>query len=288
MARATVGAMPQFDVVVVSYNSEDVLRGCVEQLAGARDIDVIVVDNASRDGSLDPSPSCRRVSPSTRISALRTGATGAGRQGRRLRYCSSIPMRGSSRRQCAAWPRCCEQAEAGLVAPQIVDEAGDARLFGPTFPRLRSTYVQAFSPACLLPTLMERRGGSRRRRVQMARASTGCRGLRPRPPLGTRTDRRLGRRVLPLRRGRRPLPTAAGGRMGSLVRAERPGGTRRRSVGAESPADTDPGGEPNPLRAAARGRDSRRTAARRRRARRTESPILVHERTGHAAGTDGR
>jgi hypothetical protein len=41
------------DVVVVSYNSRDTLRACVEPLAGADGINVIVVDNASPDGSLD-------------------------------------------------------------------------------------------------------------------------------------------------------------------------------------------------------------------------------------------
>ena len=41
------------DVVVVSFNSRDHLRACVEPLAGLEDIQVIVVDNASTDGSLD-------------------------------------------------------------------------------------------------------------------------------------------------------------------------------------------------------------------------------------------
>lgn len=41
------------DVVVVSYNSRDTLRACVGPLAGADEINVIVVDNASPDGSLD-------------------------------------------------------------------------------------------------------------------------------------------------------------------------------------------------------------------------------------------
>jgi N-acetylglucosaminyl-diphospho-decaprenol L-rhamnosyltransferase len=41
------------DVVVVSYNSRATLRACVEPLAAAADVDVIVIDNASADGSLE-------------------------------------------------------------------------------------------------------------------------------------------------------------------------------------------------------------------------------------------
>jgi len=41
------------DVVVVSYNSRGHLRACVAPLAGRDDIRVLVVDNASADGSLE-------------------------------------------------------------------------------------------------------------------------------------------------------------------------------------------------------------------------------------------
>ena len=40
------------DVVVVSYNSADHLRACVEPLAGLDDVNVVVVDNASADDSI--------------------------------------------------------------------------------------------------------------------------------------------------------------------------------------------------------------------------------------------
>jgi len=40
------------DVVVVSYNSRDTLRACIEPLTGQDDINVIVVDNDSADASL--------------------------------------------------------------------------------------------------------------------------------------------------------------------------------------------------------------------------------------------
>lgn len=43
----------RIDVVVVSYNSRDTLRACVEPLLGVPGVSVIVVDNASPDRSLE-------------------------------------------------------------------------------------------------------------------------------------------------------------------------------------------------------------------------------------------
>jgi len=45
--------MATVDVVVVAYNSRDELRGCVEPLARDPAVQVIVVDNASPDRSLE-------------------------------------------------------------------------------------------------------------------------------------------------------------------------------------------------------------------------------------------
>jgi GT2 family glycosyltransferase len=48
--------VPDVSVVIVSFNTRDILRSCLgslEQAAGGRDIEIIVVDNASRDGSAD-------------------------------------------------------------------------------------------------------------------------------------------------------------------------------------------------------------------------------------------
>jgi N-acetylglucosaminyl-diphospho-decaprenol L-rhamnosyltransferase len=43
----------RIDVVVVSYNSRDTLRDCVEPLVGLPGVSVTVVDNASPDRSLE-------------------------------------------------------------------------------------------------------------------------------------------------------------------------------------------------------------------------------------------
>ena len=56
-ADAMGGAtQPMASVVIVSFNTREVLRACLEHLLrrdGARSVQVIVVDNASRDGSAD-------------------------------------------------------------------------------------------------------------------------------------------------------------------------------------------------------------------------------------------
>jgi len=48
--------LPDASVVIVSFNTREILRNCLSSLyeaIGSRDIEVIVVDNASRDGSAD-------------------------------------------------------------------------------------------------------------------------------------------------------------------------------------------------------------------------------------------
>lgn len=57
------------DVVVVSYNSRDTLRACIEPLTGQDDINVIVVDNDSTDDSLGAIADL----PATGIAAGRNG-----------------------------------------------------------------------------------------------------------------------------------------------------------------------------------------------------------------------
>ena len=46
-------SVAEIDVVVVSYNSAATLRDAVSALAEAENVNVIVVDNDSQDGSVD-------------------------------------------------------------------------------------------------------------------------------------------------------------------------------------------------------------------------------------------
>jgi N-acetylglucosaminyl-diphospho-decaprenol L-rhamnosyltransferase len=62
------------DVVVVSYNSRDALRGCVEPLTGLPDVRVTVVDNASPDRPLELIADL----PANKIQSSRNGGFGFG------------------------------------------------------------------------------------------------------------------------------------------------------------------------------------------------------------------
>lgn len=61
--------MPPVDVIVVSYNSRETLRDCVEPLTRHDDVNVTVVDNASSDGSLESVADLR-------LTAIATGRNG--------------------------------------------------------------------------------------------------------------------------------------------------------------------------------------------------------------------
>jgi hypothetical protein len=133
------------DVVVVSYNSRETLRDCVEPLCDVEGVNVLVVDNASPDGSLatiadlpvdgvaletnlgfghgcnvgwrrGASPAVLFLNPDARIDALSLG-----------RLANVLA----------------EDARAGIAGPRIVDEQGSLDYSIRRFPRLTSTYAQA-------------------------------------------------------------------------------------------------------------------------------------------------
>ena len=137
--------MPEVDVVVVSYNSRERLRACVEPLLELEDVRVIVVDNASPDGSLeavrDLDVTAIQLPEQRRLRARRqrrlAGGLGAlrpalepGRANRRR------IARGARRRGRGG-------LDVGAVAPRIVHTDGSLDYSQRRFPRLRSTYAQA-------------------------------------------------------------------------------------------------------------------------------------------------
>lgn len=79
-----VKSAPRVSVIIVNYNGGDLLRECLESVRSQtlRDLEVIVVDNSSRDGSPDE---VRRAYPDVRLIALRenTGFAGGNRAGYR-------------------------------------------------------------------------------------------------------------------------------------------------------------------------------------------------------------
>lgn len=136
--------VPPVDVVVVSYNSSETLRGCVEPLC-AGEGSVIVVDNASRDRSLETIGDL----PVDAVALQTNLGFGHG--------CNVGWKRGSSpavlflnpdaRIEPASIARLAdvlsEGSDAGIVGPRIVDEHGSLDYSIRRFPRLSSTYAQA-------------------------------------------------------------------------------------------------------------------------------------------------
>lgn len=142
------------DVVIVSYNSRDRLRACVEPLLAAPSTNVIVVDNASPDASLE----AVRDLPLTAIQLPHNGGFAhgvnagwrAGSSPYVLLLNPDARIDGSS---IEALVLALEQDPGlGAAAPRIVDEDGSLDYSQRRFPRLRSTYARAFFLHRLFPS----------------------------------------------------------------------------------------------------------------------------------------
>lgn len=138
--------MAAVDVVVVSYNSRGELRDCVEPLTRLGDVEVIVVDNASTDGSLEVIADL----PVQRIALARNGGFGHGcNAGWRTGLAPYILfLNPDARIGQVALERLVAVLDqipaAGAVAPRINHDDGTLDYSLRRFPRLRSTYARAF------------------------------------------------------------------------------------------------------------------------------------------------
>jgi GT2 family glycosyltransferase len=141
------------DVVVVSYNSRDELRGCVEPLSALEGVHVIVVDNASSDDSL---ASVHDLP----VATIALGANGgfahgcnagwrAGTSPYVLLLNPDARIDEASLRTLAAVLDA--EPSVGAVAPRIVDPQGELDHSQRREPRLRSTYAQALFLHRLFP-----------------------------------------------------------------------------------------------------------------------------------------
>lgn len=137
--------MTAVDVVVVSYNSREVLRRCVEPLSREDWINVIVVDNASPDDSL----TAIQDLPVTAIQ-LETNAGFAHGCNTGWRHGKSphvLFLNPDARIEPASVRRLAEALEGdgaiGIAGPRIVNERGELEFSVRRFPRLKSTYAQA-------------------------------------------------------------------------------------------------------------------------------------------------
>jgi N-acetylglucosaminyl-diphospho-decaprenol L-rhamnosyltransferase len=141
------------DVIVVSYNSRDRLRDCVEPLAALEDVNVIVADNASSDGTLD-------VVADLAVTTFALGANGgfahgcnagwrAGEAPYVLFLNPDARLDEASLRQLV---RVLADSESvGVVAPRILGEDGAVEPSQRRFPRVSSTYAHALFLHRLFP-----------------------------------------------------------------------------------------------------------------------------------------
>ena len=141
------------DVVVVSYNSRDRLRACVDPLLGLPDVHVIVVDNASPDHSLE----VVRDLPLTAIQLATNGGFAHGvNHGWRAGSAPYVLLLNPDARidgpSIGVLVRALEEnAGLGVAAPRILDADGSLDWSQRRYPRLRSTYARALFLHRLFP-----------------------------------------------------------------------------------------------------------------------------------------
>lgn len=133
------------DVVVVSYNSRGTLRGCVEPLLELYWVQVIVVDNASQDGSVEAVADL----PLRAISAPRNGgfAYGCNLGWRSGQAPYVLLLNPDARLDEPSLRELVKVLDAdddvAIVAPRILESDGSLDYSQRYFPRLASTYSQA-------------------------------------------------------------------------------------------------------------------------------------------------
>jgi hypothetical protein len=146
--------MAQVDVVIVSYNSRERIRACVEPLLELDGVRVTVVDNASQDASLE---AVRDLD----VTAIQLPVNGGFAHGVNAGWrAGSAPyvllLNPDARIDGASLEALVAEAEeapgVGAVAPRIVHTDGSLDYSQRRFPRLRSTYAQALFLHRILPS----------------------------------------------------------------------------------------------------------------------------------------
>ncbi len=138
-------ATPGVNVVVVAYNSGDQLRACVEPLAGADGIRMIVVNNASPDGGLE---TIADLDVSTIQSGVNGGFSFGCNIGWRAGAAPAVLFLNPDARIDADSVRrlartLVDDPTLGIAGPLIRDADGSLDFSQRHFPRLSSTYAQA-------------------------------------------------------------------------------------------------------------------------------------------------
>ncbi len=200
-------------VVVVTYNSADVIAGLVASLGpgmGQVPWHLVVADNDSQDDTRRASwARWHRTRPCWRsrtTGATRQGSTPRSRPHRRTRPCScSTPTSGSSRGACPTLLAAMRRTGAAIVVPQLLDASGELIHSMRRTPTVLRTLGDAFFGAVRagrLPLLGEMvtdpRAYEREQDVDWAEGSTQL--------VDAARLERVGRGLLPLLRGDRVPP----------------------------------------------------------------------------------
>jgi N-acetylglucosaminyl-diphospho-decaprenol L-rhamnosyltransferase len=144
---------PSVDAVVVGYNSARHLRGCVEALLARKGTAVLVVDNASSDGTLASIGDLPVTSlPQGWNAGFARGCNVGWRAGTAPHVLFVNPDARIDADSVSALVGVLEaEQDVGLVGPRIEDEQGALAFSQRHFPRLRSTFSQAFYLHRLVP-----------------------------------------------------------------------------------------------------------------------------------------
>jgi N-acetylglucosaminyl-diphospho-decaprenol L-rhamnosyltransferase len=131
-------------VVVVSYNSAEHLRSCVEPLSRSEGIDVVVVDNASRDGSVGTVADLPiTVLPLGENRGFAAGCNAGWRASDAPFALFLNPDATIDPEAVLRLARVAEQPGLGAVAPKVLEPDGSIAPSQRRFPRAASTFGQA-------------------------------------------------------------------------------------------------------------------------------------------------
>jgi N-acetylglucosaminyl-diphospho-decaprenol L-rhamnosyltransferase len=134
----------RLDVVVVSYNSGDRLRACVEPLSREQSIQVVVVDNASQDDSVEVVSGLPvTVVPLDRNLGFGGGCNVGWRAVGAPHVLFLNPDARITPEAALQLADVLERTSAGAVAPRIVDSSDALEWSLRRFPEVRSIYGQA-------------------------------------------------------------------------------------------------------------------------------------------------
>jgi N-acetylglucosaminyl-diphospho-decaprenol L-rhamnosyltransferase len=149
---ASVSAM--VDVVIVSYNSRDRLRACVGPLLETPGANVIVVDNASPDQSLEAVRGLAVQAIQLPVNGGFAHGVNAGWRAGSAPYVLLLnPDARIEARSLQTLVQALEEdPRLGAASPRILDDDGSLDYSLRRFPRLRSTYARALFLHRLFPT----------------------------------------------------------------------------------------------------------------------------------------